>query len=133
MELHDPAENHVSLHAVQGQPNSADEEYSLLKNSGINQLTDGNVHSSRIKFEPQPGSTEGFFTVQMDTIGGYVLNVSLDLQTYPNMPSSGTAWLGFTASSGPNGTQAHYILTWSYQFRKKKKEILEKAKESILA
>jgi len=68
-------------------------------------LKDGAVHSARVVYEPP------VISVYLDDFSKPVLRASADLATI--IDSSGSAFLGFTASTGA-GWENHDVLSWSF-------------------
>src|SRR6185503_17813216 len=89
----DPDANHISIHSRGTASNSADESASMGQVSPLINLSDGGIHTVIIRY------TAGSLRVFLDDLKTPLLKVSIDLGTLFNL-DSGTAWVGFTSSTG---------------------------------
>jgi hypothetical protein len=103
---HDPSDNYVGLF-TSGRPSDLRWPASRLAfmPSLAIRLRDQNVHTGRIRFRPP------YLSVYLDDPTTPVLTSVVDLSIV--MDPQGTAWVGFTASTG-GGYQNHEILSWSF-------------------
>ena len=99
----DPGGQHLSIHGLIGQPNSADESTASLAQATV-QVT-GN-HTMRIRYE---GTT---FEVYLDDLVTPVMTVDLNLEEYLEGPM---AWVGFTGATG-GLVQTNEVISWSMTF-----------------
>ncbi|MGI9585357.1 MAG: L-type lectin-domain containing protein, partial [Acidimicrobiia bacterium] len=99
--------NHIAVHTVGTEPNTAHRRASLGGVVPAIQLYDGQVHFVEIVYAP------GTLTVLLDNNDTPVLEVSLDLATRLSL-DEGTAWVGFTASTEPGFREAHDVFHWSF-------------------
>ncbi|MCT7991018.1 SBBP repeat-containing protein [Laspinema olomoucense] len=96
-----PNGNHLSVHT-----NGTGQNRSLGATSDIPNLSDGEVHTVKVKYIP------GTLQIFMDDLSTPVLTVPVDLGTTLDL-DSGKAWVGFTAATA--GTwENHDILNWTF-------------------
>jgi hypothetical protein len=107
-DLNDPNGNHVSVHTLGLQPNSASHSASLGDTgTGLNtNMSDGAVHTVRITY------ASGALKVFLDDLGTPVLQVAVDLASVLSL-TQGQAWVGVTSATG-EGTENHDLLSWSF-------------------
>lgn len=112
---HDPNANHISIHLLRTQTNSADHTHSLgAVSDGLPNLADGAPHTARITCL---GTT---LAVYLDDLDHPVLTVALpppegmagSLDEALGL-ADGQAWIGFTATTGDAG-ESHDLLSWSF-------------------
>lgn len=96
----DPAGNHISIHGLIGQPNSADE---ITASLGVVSVNVTGLHTMRVRYD---GTT---FEVYLDDLDNPLLSVDLNLEEYLE---SDQAWVGFTGATG-GLTQVHEVFSWS--------------------
>ena len=103
----DPNDNHVSIHTGGTGANTADEVASLGASTSIPNVSDGQVHAIRIVYVP------GSLSVLVDTVPA--LQVSIDLASEISLGPGGTAFVGFTGSTG-DAAEYHDLLTIEITF-----------------
>jgi hypothetical protein len=96
----DPAGQHLSVHGLIGQPNSADETLASL---GMVSVSVTGLHTMRVRYD---GTT---FEVYLDDLDNPLISIDLNLEEYLE---STEAWVGFTAATG-GLTQVHELFSWS--------------------
>ena len=96
----DPAGQHLSIHGLIGQPNSADE---LTASLGVVSVSVTGLHTMRVRYD---GTT---FEVYLDDLDNPLMSVDLNLSEYLE---GDDAWVGFTGATG-GLTQAHEVFSWS--------------------
>ena len=97
----DPNGNHISIHTLNGSPNSADENVASLGSTSTIAALLG-LHTATIEY------AEGELSVAID--GTEVLAVMVDLSLVLGGPD---AYVGFTGATGGLNEQ-HAILSWSF-------------------
>jgi len=103
----DPGPFHVGVHSRGTERNSSHESASLGRFIPTFRLADGLVHVVKVEYVP------GTLTVYLDDLADPALTVQVDLDATLRL-DSGTAWVGFTASTEPGFREAHDILSWSF-------------------
>ena len=131
-ELGDVYQNHFAVHTMGTEKNNPSSRSRLVTSTYIPNLSDGNVHTVRMRYEPwmeadslldpsyglSPyslqwiGSGAGTFKMWIDDLDRAVLTFPLNLENVLTL-TEGRAFLGFTASTGA-ATQNHFIHSWSY-------------------
>jgi hypothetical protein len=101
--ISDPDANHVSVHTMGTDPNSADESASIGITSAIPDMSDGVKHSVKITYVPNK------LTVALD--GVKILKVKVNLATKLAL-SDGMAWVGFTSGTGI-ASENHWVYSFS--------------------
>lgn len=110
--LDDPDGNHISLQPVGPSPDGYSEFFhslSLGSTSSIPDMSDGNLHTARISYEP------GVMRVYLDDLATPALTVPIDLRDVNGtsvLDAAGRAWVGLAAGTG-GAHEAHDILSWS--------------------
>ena len=110
--LDDPDGNHISLQPVGPSPDGYSEFFhslSLGSTSSIPDMSDGNLHTARISYEP------GVMRVYLDDLATPALTVPIDLRDVNGtsvLDAAGRAWVGLAAGTGA-AYEAHDILSWS--------------------
>ena len=110
--LDDPDGNHISLQPVGPSPDGYSEFFqslSLGSTSSIPDMSDGNLHTARISYEP------GVLRVYLDDLATPALTVPIDLRDVNGtsvLDAAGRAWVGLAAGTG-GAYEAHDILSWS--------------------
>ncbi len=99
--------NHVGVHTRGTAPNATDESAALARATPLVDLSDGGVHTVYIRY------SHGQLKVFLDDLGTPLLQPTLDLGMLLNL-QDGSAWLGFTSSTGAD-FENHDILTWSFR------------------
>eukprot|EP00960_Hanusia_phi_P015461 455571-Hanusia_phi.AAC.3 len=123
-QLGDAGRNHISIHSRASEPNSAQHTYSIAQTPLLPILFDGNEHRVRIRYDHSlsteylkdpsfkvsqygarflsstPRQNLGSITIWIDDFDRPVLVTALDLVSFLADPPQGTAWVGFTASTG---------------------------------
>ena len=102
----DPDDNHLSVHTGGVDPNSASHAFSIGSTSAIPNLSDGQIHTARIAYDP------GSLSVFIDNLTTPALTVAIDLSSTLDL-DFGRAWVGLTAAKA-NGREIHDILNWSF-------------------
>jgi hypothetical protein len=108
-DLGDTSDNHISVHTLGTQPNSADAR-SLRKSTtstAIPNLSDGAIHRVSILY------LKGIFRIDVDNSVAPVLSVPVDLSGTLRL-DDGSAFVGFTAATG-GAFETHEILGWEFE------------------
>ena len=103
---HDPSDNYLGIFTA-GRPSDLKwpaPRLAFVPSLAVH-LRDQKVHTARIRFRPP------YLSVYLDDLTAPVLTSIVDLSIV--MDSAGSAWVGFTASTG-GGYQNHEILSWSF-------------------
>ncbi|HZQ24249.1 MAG TPA: choice-of-anchor D domain-containing protein [Terriglobales bacterium] len=119
----DPNNNHIAVQSCGTDPNTQHHDATcptsgLPSNLGIianpNNIifSDGAVHTATIDYDPPSGDQPGTLRVFLDNAGSPVLVVNTDLGSLLSL-NDGTAWVGFTASTGGE-FETHDILNWTF-------------------
>ena len=131
-ELGDVYQNHIAVHTMGTEKNVPSSRSRLVSSTDIPNLSDGHVHTVRIRYEPwmdadslmdhgysiSPytlqwiGSGAGTLRLWIDDLDRPLLTFPLNLQNILAL-TEGRAYLGFTGSTG-EAYQNHYIHSWSY-------------------
>jgi len=114
----DPSPNHLSVHTGGSGDNSALEDYSLGQHIPSTNLSDGNVHTLRVRYFP------GTLEVYLDDLATPVITAAYDLSSGGSFINGapidglgltgGLAYVGFTGSTG-GAWEDHDVLSWSFQ------------------
>ncbi len=88
----DPNDNHVAIQSRGTDPNTADHSAALGMTAAVPNLSDGQAHTVEILY------AVGSLSVSVD--GGSVLQVALDISQSMSLGPGGTAYVGFTGSTG---------------------------------
>jgi uncharacterized repeat protein (TIGR01451 family) len=99
--------NEISVQTRGTAPNSADQAYSLGRVAAVPNLKDGAVHMVNIFYQP------GVLEIFVDHLTTPALVVPVDLSKVLRL-SGGSAWVGFTASTG-SAWSTQDILSWEFQ------------------
>ncbi|EKX55468.1 hypothetical protein GUITHDRAFT_62779, partial [Guillardia theta CCMP2712] len=137
-QLGDAGQNHISIHSRGSEPNSAAHTFSIAQTPQLPILFDGNEHHVRIRYDhsipssylkdpcfkvsqygarflsSSPRRDLGSLTVWIDDFDRPVLVTALNLMSFLAYPPQGTAWVGFTASTGSEFMVAS-IREWNLQ------------------
>jgi len=105
-EFDEATPNHVSVQTRGLLPNSAHPQYSLGTTNGVAALDDEVVHTVIVHYDAQQ------LEVYVDDPLTPLLTVPVDLSSVLDL-DAGSAWVGFTASSGAYW-ENHEILSWSF-------------------
>ncbi len=104
----DPLTNHVAIHTMGSEPNTAHAR-AKLAHAGLDpvRLYDRQAHVALIRYVP------GTLSVFIDDFDDPVLEAAVDLEAVLDL-SGGTAFVGFTASTEEGFYADHLIHRWSY-------------------
>jgi len=113
----DPNDNHISIHTRGSDHNNENEAFSLGSTTNVPNLTDGNIHTSRIVY------TTHRLQVYVDDLMRPLLDIPytfenggtyLNGQAAPGLQlANGTAWVGFTSATGTRQAN-HDVLNWAF-------------------
>lgn len=101
----DPNDNHLSVHTRGTAPNSSIESRPENYTTAIPNLSDGNVHTIKILYEP------GRLKVFVDDLSSPRLTVLTDITDIGL--DAGKAFVGFTAATGDK-YENHDVLSWEF-------------------
>eukprot|EP01116_Phalansterium_solitarium_P022936 TRINITY_DN777_c0_g1_i2.p1 TRINITY_DN777_c0_g1~~TRINITY_DN777_c0_g1_i2.p1 ORF type:complete len:994 (+),score=291.39 TRINITY_DN777_c0_g1_i2:167-3148(+) len=113
----DPNDHHISVHSRGLLPNSAREVYNLTIINALAPLNGGPFVLTIVYYPPVSGSKQpgvGYMTVNNEG-SPRPETVVADLVSLIGS-TDGTAYFGFTASTGPNGGQNHDLISWEYEY-----------------
>jgi hypothetical protein len=116
----DPNDNHISIHTAGTADNGANETLSLGQHLPLTNMSNGAVHTARIRYLPATGRIE----VYLNDLVNPVMNVNYDFGSGGSylfggtvgglsLISGGAAYVGFTASAG-GSWENHDILSWDF-------------------
>ena len=101
--------NHVSVHTLGINPNSAFESASIGSTTQIPALKDGQWHIVHIRYAVQP---QPKLSIYIDNLNNPVLEVAVNIVTKLQL-GNGLAWAGFTGATG-GLTEIHDIQNWHF-------------------
>ncbi|MGI9102795.1 MAG: HYR domain-containing protein [Terriglobales bacterium] len=105
----DPNGNHISVHTLGINPNSAMETASIGSTTSIPNLKDGQWHVVHVNYAVQP---QPKLSIYIDNLTTPVLQIAVDIVSKLQLPD-GTAWVGFTGATG-GFTEVHDIQNWHF-------------------
>ena len=105
-ENNDPNNNHISVHTLNGLPNTQNHSASIGQTTSIADLSDGSTHVVKIVYVP------GTLEVFLNNLTTPVLTVSVNIATALSLPGN-DAYVGFTSATGLS-FETHDILSWSF-------------------
>jgi hypothetical protein len=105
--FNDPSDNHISVHTLGANPNSANEAASIGSTIAIPTLNNGAVHTAAITYDGA-----GILKVFIDNMDTPVLSVNVNLAS-TLMLDDGKAFVGFTSATGW-AYQNHDVLSWDF-------------------
>jgi hypothetical protein len=103
----DPDDNHIGIQTRGIKPNSSDHSQTLGITSKIPKLEDGKVHIMRIVYE------KSIMKVFLDDSINPKITATINLDSLLSL-DNGTAWLGFTSSTG-GAWAAHDIVSFGHR------------------
>ncbi len=117
--LADTSANELTIHTRGAQGNNENEQWSIARNTPATNLSDGQVHSLRVRYVP------GTIEVFVDGAATPAISRAYDLVTGGLYASNavapganlanGTAWVGFCATTGAGTlTELCEILSWTW-------------------
>eukprot|EP01091_Cochliopodium_minus_P012945 TRINITY_DN4047_c0_g1_i1.p1 TRINITY_DN4047_c0_g1~~TRINITY_DN4047_c0_g1_i1.p1 ORF type:complete len:808 (-),score=178.95 TRINITY_DN4047_c0_g1_i1:23-2284(-) len=109
-DLGDPNKNHISIHTRGNLPNSAYETYSIGSFIPLQNVRTSTPFKMTINYR-KPLLNISF----ADVSSPIITNLTVDITNV--IGSDGSAFLGFTSSTGSDGGDTHYIVDWSYIYR----------------
>ena len=106
----DPNGNHISVHTLGVNPNSAMESASIGSTTWIPNMKDGKWHVVQVHYVVQP---QPQLSIYIDDLTKPVLQIAVDIVARLQL-TDGTAWVGFTGATG-GYTEVHDIQNWHFQ------------------
>ncbi|MBZ5567463.1 MAG: HYR domain-containing protein [Acidobacteriia bacterium] len=105
----DPNSNHISVHTLGINPNSAMGTAAIGSTTSIPNLKDGKWHLMHMHYAVQP---QPQLSLYLDNVATPVLQVGVNIVSQLQL-SDGAAWVGFTGATG-GYTEVHDIQNWHF-------------------